>query len=103
MYLVSSAIYEDMAKLLRDEIGEDSYYSGVIESSFLDDVGQNIEYRFVASLIIYRREYSAPDGDGDVISNIVPVWEEFHTFVEMEEEINDFDIEELKSYICSWS
>ncbi len=103
MYLVSSAIYEDMAKLLLEEIGDSSYFSGFIESAFIDDLGRDTECRLVASLIIYRSPCSYPESDSEVISNIVPVWVEFHTFVEMEEKINDFDIEEFKSYICQWS
>ncbi|MFI3302809.1 MAG: hypothetical protein SNH35_08790 [Rikenellaceae bacterium] len=103
MYLVTSAIYEDMANLLLEEIGDTSYFSGFVESAFIDDLGQNVECRFVASLVVYRRDHSAPDGDTELISNIVPVWSEFHTFVEMEEKINDFDFEELKSYICRWN
>ncbi len=103
MYLVTSAIYEDMANLLLEEIGNTSYFSGFVESSFIDDQGREVEYRLVASLIVSRSEYSAPEGDAEVISKIVPVWVEFHTFVEMEEKINDFDIEELKSCICRWN
>ncbi len=103
MFLVSSAIYEDVAKLLLEEVGDTSYFSGYVESAFIDDRGRDVEYRLVTSLIFCRSDYSAPDGDAQIISNIVPVWVEFHTFVEMEEKINDFDIEELKSCICRWN
>ncbi len=102
MYLVSNAIYEIMAQHLRDEIGSASYYSGVVEFSHVDEDNQEVECRLVASLIIYRSPCSTPEGDIDIISNIVPVWSEFHTIVDSEQKINDFDITELKNNICTW-
>ncbi len=100
MYLVSSVIYEEVAKLLREDIGYDSYYSGVVELSFMDDSANEVECRVLASLIIYRSTRTQPEGCVEIISNIVPVWIECHTIINSEEKINDFDIEELKSYIC---
>lgn len=91
-----------MATHLRDEIGQDSYFSGVIEFSLVDNQGHDVECRVVASLIIYHTPHSAPEGDSVVISNIVPVWLECHTIVDSEEKINDFDTEELKYHICTW-
>ncbi len=102
MYQISCAIYENMANHLIDKVGKSSYFSGTVEFSTIDNQGCEVECRIVASLIIYRETISLPEGCVEVISNIVPVWLECHTIVEMEERINDFDIVELKNYICVW-
>ncbi len=102
MYKISSAIYETMAKHLSEQIGSLDYFSGVVEFSSVDSDQHEVECRVVASLIIYHTVDSMPDITQEVISNIVPVWIECHTFVETEEEINYFDISELKNYLCAW-
>ncbi|MFI3282622.1 MAG: hypothetical protein SNG10_03745 [Rikenellaceae bacterium] len=91
-----------MAKHLLDEIGSESYFSGVIDFSQLDSEGRDVECHVVASLIIYWSKISNPECDMSVISNIVPVWIECHTIVDMEEKINDFDMSELNHCICAW-
>ncbi len=91
-----------MAQQLCDDIAQTEYYSGFIDTSTYDDKGSFVECRLVASLIIYRSHYSAPEGDANPISNIVPVWCECKIFVDGEEQIHDFDIEELKNYLCVW-
>ncbi len=100
MYLVSSAIYSEVAQRLREDIDNDSFYSGVVEFSLSQSDDSDIECRLVCSLIIYYSTSSPPEGDVRLISNIVPVWVEFHTIINSEEKINDFDIEELKTYMC---
>ncbi len=102
MYQISCAIYQNMANHLVDKCGNSSYFSGTLEFSAIDNQGYEVECKIIASLIIYHQTISLPEGCVEVISNIVPVWIECHTIVEMEERINDFDMQELKSYICVW-
>ena len=94
MYEISSQIYEKTAEKLCNLVGGNGYFSGTLEFSHED-----IECRMVASLIIYRKRVEMPEGLFDVIDDIVPVWWEFHTVIDGEELINDFDFARLKEYI----
>ena len=94
MYEISSQIYEKTAQKLCDLVGGNGYFSGTLEFAHED-----IECRMVASLIIYRKRVEMPEGLFDVIDDIVPVWWEFHTVIDGEERINDFDFSLLKEYM----
>ena len=94
MYEISSQIYEKTAQKLCNLVGGNGYFSGTLEFAHED-----IECRMVASLIIYRKKVEMPEGLFDVIDDIVPVWWEFHTVIDGEELINDFDFARLKEYI----
>ena len=94
MYEISSQIYEKTAQKLCNLVGGNGYFSGTLEFAHED-----IECRMVASLIIYRKRVEMPEGLFDVIDDIVPVWWEFHTVIDGEELINDFDFARLKEYI----
>lgn len=91
-----------MAQKLLEEVAELGYFAGVIDLSMFDDWGIEVECQLITSLIIFRTPYSSPEGDGDIISNIVPVWIECHIIIEGEEQISDFDFEELKEILCTW-
>ena len=94
MHEISSQIYEKTAQKLCHLVGGNGYFSGTLEFAHED-----IECRMVASLIIYRKKVEMPEGLFDVIDDIVPVWWEFHTVIDGEELINDFDFARLKEYI----
>ncbi len=94
MYEISSQIYEKTAEKLCNLVGGNGYFSGTLEFSHED-----IECRMLASLIIYRKRVEMPEGLFDVIDDIVPVWWEFHTVIDGEELINDFDFARLKEYM----
>ena len=91
---ILSQIYEKTAQKLCDLMDGEGYFSGTIEFAH-----ENIECRFVASLIIYCKRVEMPEGDLEVIDDIVPVWWEFHTSIAGVEYINDFDFSLLKEYI----
>lgn len=94
MYEITSQIYEKTAQRLCDLVGNRNYFSGVIEFSH-----EETECRMVTSLIIYHKRVEMPDDNFDVIEDIIPVWWEFHTFIDGEERINDFDFSLLKEQI----
>ncbi len=102
MYLISNAIYNIMAQKLREEIDDLNYYSGVIDFSAIDDEGREVEVALTTTLFVCRSLYSAPDGDAEAISNIVPVWEECKLIIDGEEVIHDFDLNEIKNILCQW-
>ena len=53
----------------------------------------------MASVIVYRRVERLPEGDRDVIADLVPVWWEFHTADDGGEVLNDFSFSELRAYL----
>ncbi len=94
MYEVSAELYHEAAMRLEDEIDRGNYYSG----TFTFRYGE-MECRFVTSVIVYRERVDAPDFTGRPITNLVPVWWEFHTVAAGGEVLNDFDFSEMKRYI----
>lgn len=94
MYTISSQLYDCTARNLLEAVDGRNYFSGSVDFNFGD-----IECRLTASLIIYRSKRSLPEGDVDVISDIVPVWWEFHTSNAEDEMLNDFSFGDLKRYL----
>lgn len=92
IYSVSSELYLEAASRLAEAIGGGSYFSGSIVFVFGDT-----ECRLTASVIAYRRCERLPEGDRDVIADLVPVWWEFHTTVDGSEIPNDFSFSALKA------
>ena len=91
-YSVSTELYEEVAARLEEAIGGGSYFSGSLEFDW-EDVG----CRLTASVIVYRRRERYPEGDRDEISDLVPVWWEFHTTGPDGEMLNDFTFSELRA------
>lgn len=68
-YSVSSELYREVALHLSEAIGSGSYFSGTLAFAWGE-----AECRLTLSVIVYRRRISAPDGQADIISHLVPVW-----------------------------
>lgn len=94
MYEITPQLYEETADRLCDAIGTKNYFSGSIEFGFGD-----VECRLTVSVIVHRRQTVMPEGTYDTISDLIPVWWEFHTSDEGEM-LNDFSFTLLKEYIC---
>lgn len=93
-YSVSTELYREVAMRLADAIGGGSYFSGT-----LDFESGDMAYRLTASVIVCRERVRYPEGDRDEISDLVPVWWEFHTTGPDGEVLNDFSFSELRSYL----
>ena len=95
MYTISSKVYLEVAERLSALIGSLNYYSGWFE--FESD---ELSCRMVLSIFIHRHKETLPEGRVvDVIDNIIPVWWEFHTYVDGEEVLNNFSFNELREFI----
>lgn len=92
-YSVSSALYRETAARLADAIDGGSYFSGSVRFDF-----DGMSCCLRASVIVYRRRESLPEGEFRPIVDLVPVWWEFHTVGEAGEVLNDFSFSELKAY-----
>lgn len=94
MYSVSTELYEEAFARLKDAIGGREYFSGTV--CFEHD---GIGCRLVASVIVCRERVSLPEGVGHEISDLVPVWWEFHTEDPGGEMLNDFSFSALRSLV----
>ena len=91
MYSVSSELYRETAARLTEAAGAAGYFSGSVCFRFAQT-----ECRLTASVIVYRRTERLPEGDCEVVADLVPVWWEFHTLVDGAEVLNDFSFAELR-------
>lgn len=89
--------YSRIAEKLLEAIGNSEFYNGSIEWE-----SDGYSCVFIATLIIYREPLRDPDDPTQSetrITDIVPVWWEFHTYGQNREITNDFSWTELKKYI----
>ncbi|MFI3281415.1 MAG: hypothetical protein R3Y44_05530 [Rikenellaceae bacterium] len=96
MSIITHFFYERLAELLIEQIDGREFYSDIINF----DLSQ-VECQFSATLMIYYTNHRYPEGNVMQISNIVPVWWEFHTTTAEGEVLNDFDFELLKQIVCN--
>lgn len=87
-------IYAAIAQEMLDKIGDRNCISTSIEVEDGD-----LYFRFTLSALIYHQTVRAPEGTFEVISNVVPVWWELHSFLGEEEVLNDATFDELKGYL----
>ena len=74
MFQVSSELYDEIAIRLREAFGGGGFYSGSVECA----VGETL-CRLTASLVLYRSDDRWPEGCRRRLTDVVPVWWEFHT------------------------
>ncbi len=91
IYSVSSELYSEVMRSLCEAIGGSNYFSGSVCVSM-----GTVVCRLITSVIVYRRRESLPEGDSELISDLVPVWWEFHTEMPGGEVANDFSFSELR-------
>lgn len=94
MYVLTPELYREAAGRLLDAIGMDGYFSGSVAFTAGD-----IDCRLVVSVVVYRADDTAPDGVRRSITDLVPVWWEFHTVTAEGEIPNDFSFNEMKTYV----
>ena len=85
MIEITRNIYEEVLQKLVIEIGDSNYISMRTITGSFDDV----EYKFIINAVIYRDDF-------ENISEIVPVWWEFHTEIDGVEKMNDFLFSEMR-------
>lgn len=96
MYTISSKLYLQLATHLVELVEWDNYYSGSFEFYF-DDV----LCRMTLSAVIYRQSQPDEGFSHCAITDMIPVWWEFHTYVDGDEVLNDLSFNELREYIKS--
>lgn len=91
IYSVSTQLYNQMADLLLEAIGDKSYFSGAVE--FTSNEG--VACRLITSCVVYRTSSGMPEGEGSRVRSVIPVWWEFHTACRAGVLDNDFSFREL--------
>lgn len=97
MICITDNDYKNIASRLLEAIGGNEFYNGSLEY-------ETAEYTSVlrTTLIVYREPLFGPDDPGGAamrITDIVPVWWEFHLFDQFGEQLNGFSWRELKQYL----
>mgnify|MGYP006899733955 FL=1 len=94
MYSVSPELYHEAAARLSDAIDGGNYFSGSLAFRFGDT-----DCRLTASVIVYRGRLSLPEGVQHPVTDLVPVWWEFHLWQPEGEVLTDFSWNELAKYL----
>lgn len=95
MYNILPELYDITTEMLLERVGRSEYFSGSIEFDYGD-----VECRLTVSVIVYRRREVLPEGELDLVCDMVPVWWEFHTTVGGEERLNDFLFTEIRERLA---
>lgn len=96
IWSVSDALYEETLRRLLEAIGDRSYFSGSVSFDFGSTV-----CRLVVSCFVRRGRVDRPEGSFEAVTDLVPVWWEFHTSTEEHpaaEVLNDFSFGELRAF-----
>ena len=91
---LSSQLYGEVLTRLTERIGARDYFSGI-----LDFESEGLFCRLVVSCFVYRRTITMPEGPTAAITDLVPVWWEFHTADDSGERLNDFSFSELRALL----
>ena len=96
MYEISSKLYHEVATRLTELAASHGYISTSFEFEFED-----VWCKMIISAVVYRQ--SSPDVGHSVcaVTDMIPVWWEFHTFVEGEEVLNDMSFDLIRENIHS--
>ena len=94
MYDVLPELYQEVATKIIEQVGRRGYYSDALDFEW-----NGVECHMVLSAVVYRRTEQYPEGERSVVADMVPVWWEFHTFVNGEEVLNNFSFNEMREYI----
>ena len=94
MYDVLPELYQEVATKIIEHVGRRGYYSDALDFEW-----DGVECHMVLSAVVYRRTEQYPEGESSVVADMVPVWWEFHTFIDGEEVLNNFSFNEMREYI----
>ncbi len=94
MYTISSKLYHHLASHLVELVGQCGYYSGSFEFEF-----DGVWCEMTLSAVVYHQSEPDEGYKSCAVTDMIPVWWEFHTFVDGDEVLNDMSFNELREYI----
>ena len=92
MLFISKHILEEIKEKFLSELAKGTYMQKIIQGDFIADRGQVVEYDFIIHAVLYR------DAAGN-LTDIIPIWWEFNTFIDGEQVNNEFYFNDLKKLI----
>lgn len=92
IYSVSDELYEEVKRRLLEQIADRGYFSGSVAFGF-----GGMECRLVTSCFVRRGRLALPEGEAEPVTDLVPVWWEFHTADDTAERLNDFSFASLRT------
>lgn len=97
MYTISSKLYHHLASRLVELVGQRGYYSGSFEFEF-----DGVWCEMTLSAVVYHQLRPDEGRKNCAVTDMIPVWWEFHTFIDGDEVLNDMSFNELREYIKSF-
>lgn len=94
IYSVSVSLYEELKSHLLDAVGDRPYFSGSICFAH-----EQLTCRLVLSCFVRHTLLDEPEGRSLRITDLVPVWWEFHTEEGTVELLNDFSFNTLRAML----
>ena len=94
MYTISSKLYHHLASHLVELVGQRGYYSGSFEFEF-----DGVWCEMTLSAVVYHQSQPDEGYNSCAVTDMIPVWWEFHTFVDGDEVLNGMSFNELREYI----
>ena len=94
MYTISSKLYHHVATLLVDLVGQRGYYSGTIEFEF-----EELFCQMTLSAVVYHQSQPDEGYKSCAVTDMIPVWWEFHTADDSGDRLNDFSFSELRALL----
>ena len=96
MYSVSAQLYGEAVRAFRASVEGENYYSAVLRFTH---AGVSCCMRL--SAMLFYTEVVRPEGKRRVVSDLTPVWWEFHTSIDGVEELNDFTLADFADLLRS--
>ena len=94
MVTISPDIYREVAKELMRQVETLNFFNGTIEHD-TEEYYSSLR----CTLIISREKEKRIDGEGERITDIIPIWWEFSIYFSDGEAYNDFSWTELREYL----
>ncbi len=94
MFHLPPKLYQEVVSHLIEAIDCDNYFSGSLTFEH-----NGVECRLICSVIVYRHTEATVKGGQKSISDLIPVWWEFHTVGAEGRVENDFCFSELKLHL----
>ncbi len=96
MYDILPELYQKVLTEILDSVGDREYYSGHLEFDY-----EETACVMSLSAVVHQCDVRYPEGLFSCVTDMVPVWWEFHTYINGEEVLNNFSFNELREYLHS--
>jgi hypothetical protein len=96
MYAISSKLYHQLATRLVELVADKGYFSGKFEFEF-----DGVDCEMILSAVVYHQDNPDEWATHPAVVDMIPVWWEFHTYINGEEVLNDMSFNDVRNHIKS--